>query len=149
MAAGVRHGRTPRHGRQADAERVHDDCRGGARTGAAAVARALHVLPAHLAPDVAAAGAVVRGGGGGALALFQPVLGVDDGLERPGEAARAYLVELEATAGVAAQVPGPGAGNQTAVARELAVVISVRWEQPVAAVGEVGDGPPPATHRFQ
>ena len=140
MAAGVRRGRTPRHGRQADAERVHHDCRGSAPTGAAAVARALHVLPAHLAPDVAVASA---------LAPFQPVLGVDDGLERPGEAARAYLVELEATAGVAAQVPGPGAGNQTAVARELAVVISVRWEQPVAAVGEVGDGPPPATHRFQ
>ena len=95
------------------------------------------VLPAHLAPDVAVASA---------LAPFQPVLGVDDGLERPGEAARAYLVELEATDGVAAQVPGPGAGDQTAVAGELAVVISDRWEQPVAAVG---DGPPPATHPFQ
>lgn len=148
MAAGVRRSRAPRHGRQADAERVHHDCRGSARTSAAAVARALDVLPAHLAPGVAAASAMVRGGGG-ALAPFQPVLGVDDGLERPGEAARAYLVELEATAGVAAQVPGPGAGNQTAVAGELAVVISVRWEQPVAVVGEVGDGPPPATHPVQ
>ncbi|KAI5014530.1 hypothetical protein ZWY2020_055920 [Hordeum vulgare] len=37
------------------------DCRGGARTSAAAVARALHVLPAHLAPDVAAVGAMMSG----------------------------------------------------------------------------------------